>query len=378
MRLALLTNNVLPPREGIGRHVLEIALRLRRRGHDPFILSRGRSFDRWREIDVLGIEVHRVPTIPIRPFHQQAARLILDRWLEDGAMGAELLHVHLPLVPPLRTGLPIVATFHSPMLTDTAAIAEPGPRAQAIRLNARLFSRRYEQWYLDNAREIVAVSAGVAGELNRHYRLDGRAPLVVPNGVDAAFFGAHLHRERHRPPVVLYVGRLGYRKGLSRLLEAFALIRGDVAGRLVLIGEGPLEAALRARARRLGIAGHVDLLGFVPPEGVRAWLGRAACLVNPADYESGPLTLLEAMAAGTPVVSTRTGLVAELPDPAPLLVVQPTAPALARGILDTLADPAAAERRAAAARNLVQRRFSWDRVVDGLEEAYGYAWGLAA
>ncbi len=376
MRVALLTNNAMPPREGIGRHVLEVARRLQHRGHDPFVLARGRSFDSWREVDVEGIEVHRVPSFPIQPFHQRAARLVLDRWLQDGARGADLLHVHLPLFPRLRTGLPIVATFHSPMLSDTCAIAEPGPRARAIRLNARLFSRHHEQWYLDNARELIAVSSGVARELAQHYRLDGRMPLVVPNGVDAGFFDGT--RRPMAPPVVLYVGRLGYRKGLLRLLEAFALLSQRVDCRLALVGEGPLEATLRASAQRLGIAQQIDLAGFVPPEGVRAWLGRASCLVNAADYESGPLTLLEAMAAGTPVVSTRTGLVAELADPAPLLVVEPTPEALASGIARVLADPPAAQRRAADAQSLVRQRFSWDRVVDAIEDAYGYAWSLAA
>ena len=345
MRVALLTNNAMPPREGIGRHVLEVARRLQRRGHDPLVLARGRSFDSWREVDVEGIEVHRVPSFPIRPFHQRAARLVLDRWLQDGAMGADLLHVHLPLFPPLRTGLPIVATFHSPMLSDTGAIAEPGARARAIRLNARLFSRHHEQWYLDNARELIAVSSGVARELHQHYSLDGRAPLVVPNGVDADFFDEP--RRPTDPPALLYVGRLGYRKGLLRLLEAFALLSRQVHCRLVLVGEGPLEAMLRAEAGRLDIARQIDFAGFLTPEDVRAWLGRVACLVNAADYESGPLTLLEAMAAGTPVVSTRTGLVAELPDPAPLLVVEPTPGALASGVARILADPAGAQRRAA-------------------------------
>jgi glycosyltransferase involved in cell wall biosynthesis len=376
VRVALLTNNAMPPREGIGRHVLETARRLRRRGHDPFVLARGRSFGSWCRVDVEGIEVQRMPSFPIRPFHQHAARLVLDRWLRDGAMGAELLHVHLPLFPPLRTGLPIVATFHSPMLSDTGAIAEPGPRARAIRLNARLFSRHHEQWYLDHAREVIAVSSGVARELGQHYRLDGRPPLVVPNGVDAAFFSGS--GRPMRPPVVLYVGRLGYRKGLLRLLEAFALLSRSRRCRLVLVGEGPLEPTLRAAADRLDIARQLDLTGFLPPEGVRAWLGRAACLVNPADYESGPLTLLEAMAAGTPVVSTRTGLVAELPDPAPLLVVEPTAGTLAAGIAATLDDPVGTLQRAAAAQRLVRQRFSWERAVDAIEEAYGYAWSLAA
>lgn len=376
MRIAFITNNRFPPREGIARHILEIARRLRARGHDPFILARGASLGGWRHERLEGIEVHHFPLVPIRPFHQHATHLVLQHWLDRGAMGAELLHVHLPLLPPLRTGLPIVATFHSPLLTDTAAIGEPGLRARAIRLNARLLSRRFEQWYLDQARSVVAVSRGVAAELASHYDLGERRPLVIRNGVDTAFFAPPASPRRE--PLLLYVGRLGYRKGLERLLEAYARLEPGLAERLVLLGEGPLERPLRRQARRLGIAGRVVFAGFGRRATVRDWLWRAACVVNPADYESGPLTLLEAMAAGAPLVSTPTGLVAELGPQPPLLVTPPSVDALAQGLTEALGDPAAAAARARSARTLARRCFAWDTAVDALEQLYGRAWRQAA
>ena len=82
--------------------------------------------------------------------------------------------MHLPLLPPLHTRLPIIATIHSPMLADTAAIAERGLRPTLIRANARLFSRRYEQWYLDHAAQVVVVSDAVRVELEGAYRLHHR------------------------------------------------------------------------------------------------------------------------------------------------------------------------------------------------------------
>lgn len=374
MRIALLTNNVFPPREGIARHVLETALRLRARGHAPMILARGDG-TAWRQGEIQGIPLRHYPYLPVRPFHHTLSGIMLQRWLDDGAEGAELLHVHLPLLPPLTADLPVVVTVHSPLLADTGAIAEPGLKSAAIRLNARLVSRRFEQRWLDRADAILAVSAGVRNELTRHYRLHGRPIAIVGNGVDVAFFGA---LPRAPEPVVLYVGRLGYRKGLFRLLDAFARVETSLAERLVLVGEGPLARDLMARAAALGIARRVTFAGFGDRETVRSWLARAACFVNPADYESGPLTLLEAMAAGTPVVTTRTGLVAELGAEPPLLVAEASESGLRAGLRATLAEPVAAAARALAAKRLVHERFTWERVVDRLEQAYRAPEALAA
>ncbi|MDF1586502.1 glycosyltransferase family 4 protein [Marinimicrococcus flavescens] len=375
MRVALLTNNRFPPREGIGRHVLELARRLRARGHEPLVLARGEPFGGWRHGVVEDLPVRFYPFWPLRPLHHAVSRRALQRWLDEGAEGAQVIHLHMPLFPPLRTALPTVVTFHSPMLADTAAIGEKGLRPLAVRLNARLVSRVWEQWHLERAGHVVAVSQGVREELARYYRL-AREVELVPNGVDAQFFAGG---PRRRPmPCVLYVGRLGYRKGLFRLLEALASLPPHLAPRLVLAGEGPLRARLEREAVALGLEGRVQLTGFLGREEIRNWLKRAACVVNPADYESGPLTLLEAMAAGAPVVSTRTGLVAEMGATPPLLVSETSAEGLARSIASCLADPGAARRRAETAQAMVRQRFAWDAAVGQLLDLYQAARPLAA
>lgn len=360
MRVALITNNVLPPREGIGRHVVELARHLSALGIEPLILAKGRSLRRWRRLEVEGLKVALYPYAPIRPFHQEAIRAVLQPWLDAGADGADLLHLHLPLLPRLRAGLPRLVTFHSPLLADTAAIREPGIKAALIKANARLFGQAYEHAQIRAADAIIAVSGSVRDELERHYHLAGHRPTVITNGVDSDFFTPG--ERRANAAAILYVGRLGYRKGLFRLLDAFARLGEGPASRLELAGEGPLRARLEARARTLGIAGRVHFLGFLDRPALRQALHRAALLVNPADYESGPLTLLEAMAAGTPVVTTRTGIVADLGEAPPLTLAESDSADIARKITAVLASPALAEARAGLARLLVEERFSWRAV----------------
>ena len=364
MRVALLTNNHLPPREGIGRHVLELAKRLPALGIEPLIVAKGTNIRFWHRLEVEGVPVALYPYAPVRPFHQEAIRLVLQPWLEQGAEGADILHLHLPLLPRLKTALPRLVTFHSPLLADTAAIPEPGVVSAMVKANARLFGQAYEHAQIRAAAAIIAVSGNVRDELAEQYRMGGHQALVIENGVDVDFFaaGEAVPRSAGDPATILYVGRLGYRKGLARLLDAMALLADRPGLRLALAGEGPLLAKLEAQAHFLGIADRVDFLGFLDRKALRAALARAAVLVNPADYESGPLTLLEAMAAGTPVVTTPTGLVGDLAEPAPLLVAEPEPAALAAAIAAVLDAPTAAEARALAARRLVEERFAWERV----------------
>lgn len=368
MRVALLTNNLLPPREGIGRHLVEFAKRLPACGIEPILVGRAPPDGPAGLVRVEGVPARLIAWSGPPPLCHALARQLLQRWLADGADGAELLHVHTPLLPPLRTRLPVVLTVHSPMLADSAAIAERGLEPLALKAYARLFSSLCEQRWLDRADLVLAVSSGVRDELEALYRLRGRRPEVLNNGVDAAFFAAAPAGPRRRD--VVYVGRLGWRKGLHRLVEAFARLPTGTAERLVLLGEGPLAAELAALAAGLGVADRLEMPGFVDRATLRARLASAAVAVNPADYESGPLTLLEAMAAGTPVVSTRTGLVTELGSEPPLLVVERTVESLAAGLAACLVDPEAAAQRAARARALVRARFDWDGLAPRLARLY--------
>ena len=121
----------------------------------------------------------------------------------------------------------------------------------------------------------------------------------------------------------------------------------------------------------------MDFLGFLARPALRDRLQAAAVFVCPSDYEGFPLVLLEALACGAPVVSTRNGPLAE-PGRFPVLLVEPDPEALADGIVTILSQPAEAAERALAARRVVEQRHSWERVVDALEEAYGVPRRLAA
>lgn len=199
---------------------------------------------------------------------------------------------------------------------------------------------------------------------------------IVHCGVEPALYdgpraeaGAHL----------VFVGRLAAVKGVPVLLAA---LRGLVAVhpglRLTLVGDGPERGALEARARDMGLAGHVDFVGYKAQVEVAMLLREATALVLPSFAEGLPVVLMEALAARVPVVATRIAGVAELVEDgvSGLLVPPGDAGALRAALAEVLGDPALRARMGAAGRARVMAEFDSAREAGWLAALIeGYARG---
>ena len=205
------------------------------------------------------------------------------------------------------------------------------------------------------------------------YNIDWLARTVTPSarerlhvvhcGVDLA--ASRYRREERAGDLLVAVGRLDPIKGFDVLVEALALL--DARGtrfRCRIIGEGPERGALVARIRRHGLADRIDICGAQPQEAVQAALHEAALFVLPCvvaadgNRDGIPVAMMEAMAAGAPVVSTRVSGIPELVGEGEGVLVAPNdASALADALAGLLADPARRERIALAARRKVEREF---------------------
>jgi glycosyltransferase involved in cell wall biosynthesis len=160
-----------------------------------------------------------------------------------------------------------------------------------------------------NADARIAVSQGVADDLTALAGFTPRLIEVVGNPVvppeleqRAAESVAHPFFAAGQPPVMLGCGRLAREKDFVTLLHAFALLRKSRPLRLIVLGEGPERERLEGLARELSVAGDVNLPGFVANP--FAWMRRAALFVLSSVHEGLGNVLIEAMACGTPVVST--------------------------------------------------------------------------
>jgi len=235
--------------------------------------------------------------------------------------------------------------------------------------------------YADAADRIAAISDGVRAAL-----IASGVPAdrirVVPSGIDLEPFQAPCDRAALRARLgidvgtflVLNVAALAPHKSQETLLEAAALLRGRVAGlRVWIAGEGPERRALEARLAGTGAGGAVRLLGF--REDV-ADLLRAADLFCISSWLEGLGTsILDAMAAGLPVVATRVGGIPEVvADGETGLLVEPRSPALlAEAIASLAGDPSRRAGMGARAKEVV-RAFSADRTAERTRALYEEAW----
>jgi glycosyltransferase involved in cell wall biosynthesis len=165
------------------------------------------------------------------------------------------------------------------------------------------------RWAYPHADGVVAVSGGVADDLARTIGLLRKRITVVYNPVVTATLldqvAAHLEHPWFGagvPPVVLGVGRLTAQKDFLSLIRAFAKVRAQRPCRLVILGEGELRGELEALVTSLGLSADVALPGFA--DNPFAWMRQASLFVLSSAFEGFGNVLVEAMACGTPVVST--------------------------------------------------------------------------
>jgi glycosyltransferase involved in cell wall biosynthesis len=212
---------------------------------------------------------------------------------------------------------------------------------------------------LSQAERAAGLAAGVGRE--EQYR-------VIFNGVDVKRFAI---APEPVPDRIVVVTRFAPPKRNDLLVDAFAVIRRKrPQAELHVVGDGPDRGALERQIGELGLDGAVRLLGR--RDDVPEILSRAVCLVLASDYEGCPLAVIEAMAAGVPVVATGVGGVGELvADGESGLVVPPgAAPALATAIETVLSDPARARQMGDAGRVIARSRLSHDRMLNDLLRLY--------
>jgi glycosyltransferase involved in cell wall biosynthesis len=205
--------------------------------------------------------------------------------------------------------------------------------------------------FLGKASGIIAVSQGVADDMAEITGIPRDRITVIYNPVVLDTFDqsmnesvSHPWLDGNGPPIIIGVGRFVAQKHFSLLIDAFAKVAQQTDVRLILLGDGPLFASLKAQAEKLGIADRLSMPGYTTNP--LPFIRRAAVLALPSRFEGFSNVLVEALACGTPVVSTdcpvgpsevlaggKYGRLVPVDDPA----------AMADALLATLAHPASVQ-----------------------------------
>jgi len=277
-----------------------------------------------------------------------------------------VFHAHLNWLLSCKYGLLAAALARVPAVIATDQQYMEPPWGRTVSPQQRLFEKCVDQY--------IAVSDAVARQLCQTFRVPPHKVRVIHNTIPFARFDcqanqalkASLNRGTERP-IVLTVARLDQQKGHTYLFEAISQVQDAI---FVMAGNGPEKAALEAQTRKLGIDERVIFLGY--RNDIPDLLASCDLFVLPSIYEGLPLTVLEAMAAGKPVVATAVGGTPEavLDGETGFLVPPRNPPAVAKAIHIILSNPSLASKMGAAAKARVQREFSSATMVQRITQTY--------
>jgi glycogen(starch) synthase len=377
---------------GLGRHVHDLARRMAADGADVVVLCRepaGSDASTHPGADeiVEGVRVLRVPEDPVHLTFERdlvgwtlgmghgmlrAGYRLLRDWRPD------VVHAHDWLVTHPAIGLaeaaeaPLVATIHA---------TEAGRRGGWLNdaLSRQIHS--VEWWLANHADLLITCSASMRREVAHLFEVDIELVSVLHNGIEPSAWSVrsadtHAARARYREPgkpLLVFFGRLEWEKGVQDLIAALPRARRAHPGtRLVVAGGGQRRAWLQEQARKRRVARSVTFTGALPRRELAAVVSAADAVVLPSRYEPFGIAALEAAAAGVPLVAANVGGLGEfvVHGRTGLLFTPGDVGELADAVCSVLARPAAAWRRAAAAKARLASDFNWATITAATLELY--------
>ncbi len=371
MRVLQLTQRFPPAIGGVEDHVLHLSLKLRERGVDVRVattdLRRDVPFERLRAVE----ERQPFPVVRYR------ARKLLEAphglGIASPAMvfaalehGTDIVHAHAYGYFPTWVG------SLARSLDGAALVLTTHSDAGTPRMSKRLFDRITTRFVLRRASRIIALTAHEASLLESR-GVPAERIVVIPDGVDVDEFTGIPPRPVRTVPIALFVGRLyPQQKGLETLVRALALLPSSVDLKVRLMGEDWGGAALVQRlASDLQVGGRIAVIGPVSRTKLLQEYAAADLLVLPSLFEPFGIVLLEAMAAGLPVVASRVGGIPEVVAEGETgLLVKPGDESELASALLRLAKDADLRRRLGERGRQRSASYAWEALVPRILRAY--------
>ena len=308
----------------------------------------------------------RMVEVPRLPLGLEGASRVPSFMAMLHAEHPAVFHAHLSWPLACKWGLAAAVLGRVPAVTATIQLWVEGPYTSLARIQ--------QHWLSAGVDRYIAVSRDICERLMQVFHIPIHKLQVIHNSVDLESYASPASLELpielaccQNRPVVLTVARLDKQKGHAILLEAAAQLPEAV---FVLVGDGPERAYLQAQCKSLGLEERVIFTGF--RSDIRNWLAHCDLFVLPSFYEGQPLSILEAMAAGKPVIASAIPGNDELIEHGKTgwLVPPGDAIQLTQALRVMLTDPALARCLALAGQVKVQKEFSIRTMVKQVEQLY--------
>ncbi len=271
----------------------------------------------------------------------------------------------------LRRLIPMVATIHHPITRDRkiAIRAADGFRSKLKQMRWYSFVDMQKK-VARSFSHIITVSKCARDDISRDFNIPAPKFRIAPNGIDTTHFYPLPEIKRRANRLITTTSADTPLKGLRYLLEAVARIKHSRAIQLVIVGTAPTRGLIPKLIRSLGVGACIRFTGPIDNDEFVRQYALASAAVVPSLYEGFGLPAGEAMACGTPVISTTGGALPEVVGDAGILVPPADADALAKAILRLLDHPEEAHRLGQAGYRRVHRLFTWRKAAQATVAAY--------
>jgi len=323
LRILIINTGILsvPPQKGgaIELHTYYLANELARLGNEVHYVTSVNQNASFHE----GVILHKLPSLPFS--FQGAYPETMISYATGGVFASlkalraierhhyDVVHGHgnvsSALVPPLAKQLKCVFTVHNPtpwMVTSSSSLKQALRMVTFSTLDLRI---------IRNVDCVIAVSEYMKNEIVDRLGINAKKVRVIPNGVDTKVFKPFVPNSTSikkkygiDEEYALFVGRLVEQKGVRFLIEAISGTNLHV----VIVGGGPLFSNLQGLSRRLGVEKQVHFIGAIPSDELPKIYAEATVFVIPSLAEGLPLTGLEAMASGLPLLGSHISGINEI------------------------------------------------------------------
>ncbi len=334
-------------------HVLELAKYMKSIGHAVAVVS---TPDGWLEYEATKLGVRFYPNSyfgnSFNPFRIKKSFKLIKKFVSE--FNPDIVHAHSSFAGVItrlavKNSVPTIFTAHSFAFTDGASMF----RKIIAPISERLVSKYTSK--------IICVSE-FDRKLALRYRIAPVDKLVtIHNGV------ADESRDAVRQNLMVSVGRLAYPKEYKLLIESYKLSGTDM--KLEIIGDGPDRKDIKSFIESLGLTEDVNLLGSLDPEEVREKLSRASAFVLISKHEGLPMTILEAMSAGLPVIASNVGGIPEEIDETCGILVENNTEEISTAI-KLIALPEKQKVMGQSARKRFEENFTLQKFLEKTEKVY--------